>query len=87
MPRNSSGITVMKCEIKKLGFLIRFFPNSDRKLNIIQKLKIAVFSLSRTKVHGKIIFLMNRYETRTKVHGKIIFLMNRYETVNEHQIT
>ena len=61
MPRNSSSATVMKCEIKNVGFRIRFFANGGRSLNINHKLKIAIFTLSRTKVHGKIIFLMNGY--------------------------
>ena len=40
-----------------------FFANGGRSLNINHKLKIADFTLSRTKVHEKTIFLVNAYET------------------------
>ena len=63
MPRKSSSVTVMKCELKKVGFRIRFFANGSRSLNINHRLKIAFFTLFRTKMQEKIIFLWNMYET------------------------
>ena len=54
MQINSSSVTVMNFEMIKVGFPIRFFANGDRTININHKIKIALFALSRTKVHEKI---------------------------------
>ena len=51
----------MKFKIKKIEFRIRFFGNDGLISNINHNLKILFFTLSRTKVYEKIIFLMNRF--------------------------
>ena len=54
-------VSVTKFEIKKIQFRIRFFGNGGRISNINQKLKIKGFTLSRTKVYEKIIFLIKKF--------------------------
>ena len=63
MPRNSSVVTVMKFEIKKIEFRIRFFGNDGRISNINRRLEIEIFTLSHTKVYENIICLINRIDT------------------------
>ena len=61
MPRNRSSVIVTKFKIKEIEFRIRFFGNGGRISNMNHKLKVEVFTLSRTKVYEKITFLMNRF--------------------------
>ena len=63
MPRNSSGLIVIKFEIKKIEFRFRYLGNSGRISNVNHKLRIDVFTISCTKVYKKIKFLMNRFGT------------------------